>query len=108
LIEKHIAHLWGCMSMYFGYSWLNTYGEADNGTWLTGLHDIKPEQILAGIDACRKSGKQWPPTLPEFRKICMPAIVPPYHCRYQRLPTPRANPDIAAENLKQMKKALRR
>jgi hypothetical protein len=71
------------MSMFYGYAWVNSYGEADNGTWLAGLCDIEPEMILRGIECCRVAGKTWPPSLPEFRKMCLPPIVPPYHVPYQ-------------------------
>jgi len=64
--------------MFYGYRWLNSYGASDDGTWLTSLHDLTPEQILNGINAVRLSGKEWPPTLPEFRRMCLPPKLPPY------------------------------
>jgi hypothetical protein len=81
--DEHIAYLWRCMVMFYGYRWLNSYGEADDGTWRAGLCDVTPDQILHGIDSLRLSGKEWPPTLPEFRKMCVPVVVP-YHVPHQR------------------------
>jgi hypothetical protein len=72
------------MVMFYGYRWLNSYGASDDGTWLACLKDVTPEQILHGIDTCRLSGKEWPPTLPEFRKMCVPIVVP-YHTPYKAL-----------------------
>lgn len=95
------------MIMFFGYKWLNNYGEADNGIWLAGLRDLKPEQILRGIQACRDGGKEWPPTLPEFRKMCLPPIVPPYHTRYLSLLAPSCCEKIGSENIRKMKNVLK-
>lgn len=84
ITDEHIAHLWQFMARFFGYRWLNSYGDSDNGTWLAGLCDVTPDQILRGIDVVRLSGKEWPPTLPEFRKMCVtPPVEPPKY--YQRL-----------------------
>lgn len=73
--------------MFFGYRWVNSYGEADNGTWRAGLCDVTPEQIMRGIDVCRLSGRDWPPTLPEFRKMCVtPPTEPTKYHRLERQP----------------------
>src|SRR3990172_8616523 len=69
-----ISNLWEAMSMFYGHAWANSYGDADNGVWLAGLCDVSPEGILRGINACRVTGKTWPPSLPEFRKMCLPPI----------------------------------
>jgi hypothetical protein len=106
ITDEHIAHLWRFMVMFYGYRWLNSYGEADDGTWLTSLHDLTPDQILVGIDTCRLSGKEWPPTLPEFRAMCRPNT-PAYHLPFKKLQKPETNPEIIERELSRMKQILR-
>lgn len=65
------------MSELFGSRWLE-YVELAGGTertaalWQAGLAGIGAEEIRRGLDACLKSGKDWPPTLPVFRSMCRP------------------------------------
>jgi len=99
--------------MFFGYRWLNTYGESDNGVWLAGLCDVTPEKIVNGIDTCRLSGKEWPPTLPEFRKMCAVSLAPYYDngkqlkAVRQMLTAPR-DQALGEESLANIKQILKR
>ena len=92
--------------MYFGYHWTNSYGESDNGAWLTGLHDLDPKDILEGINSVRLSGREWPPSLPQFRALCKP-ITPPYFDTYAKLSKPVADPEVAAENIRKMQEIVK-
>lgn len=42
----------------------------DDGTWLSGLSGLSPDEISFGIAKCIDRGDPWPPSLPEFRVIC--------------------------------------
>jgi hypothetical protein len=69
------------MAMIYGHKWTSSYGEKDDGTWLKGLYDITPEQVGVGLEKCRTSDDEWPPTLPIFRYRCLPPKkepLPPY------------------------------
>lgn len=79
LTDRHIAKLWERMAMIYGHRWTSSYGDKDDGTWLAGLADVAPEQIGAGLEKCRTNGQPWPPTLPEFRAMCLPDKAPAYH-----------------------------
>lgn len=73
--------------MVYGHKWVSSFGTSDDGTWLKGLCDIAPEKIGIGLEKCRTSGEAWPPTLPEFRAMCLlnkPLAV--YHRPYVALP----------------------
>ena len=59
------------MSRIYGHRWTSGFGEADDGTWLTGLRDLLPEELAAGLRACIKREDDWPPPLPEFRRLCL-------------------------------------
>lgn len=73
LTDRHMGVLWERMAKIYGHKWVSSYGEEDDGTWLTGLHDVTPEQIGVGLEACRVSAEPWPPTLPQFRAMCLPS-----------------------------------
>lgn len=60
------------MGQLYGHRWVSSYGEVDDGTWLTGLQDVTPEQLAMGVQHCLQRGEAWPPSLPEFRKRCRP------------------------------------
>ena len=77
---KSMARLWTNMASIYGHKWNSSFGEAAviNGNltviakmWATGLIDIDPQGISDGLNACIKSGESWPPTLPEFIKLCV-------------------------------------
>lgn len=71
LTVEHIERLWERMTMIYGHKWTSAFAQHDDGTWLTGLHDVAPEQIAVGLEACRTSDDPWPPTLPAFRAKCL-------------------------------------
>ena len=70
--ERHIARLWERMAAVYGHRWTSAYGDADDGTWLQGLADMTPEQIGHAIGRCATRDDAWPPSLPEFRRLCLP------------------------------------
>ena len=59
----------------YGHRWISVHGEgATDGsaeTWAKGLAGLAPEQIATGVEACIAAGASWPPTLPEFRAMCL-------------------------------------
>ena len=38
--------------------------------WLTGTNDLSIRQLQTGVLSLKKSGLDWPPSLPEFRALC--------------------------------------
>ena len=73
LTDNHIKQLWTRMQAIYGHRWTSGFGETDiDGTWLIGLRDLAPPMIAAGLEACIKlRADSWPPTLPEFRRLCL-------------------------------------
>jgi hypothetical protein len=70
------------MAEIYGHRWTSAYGdstEADGaaGTWAKGLAGVTPAQLADGLKACLASSDPWPPTLPEFRAMCLgvPSLV---------------------------------
>jgi hypothetical protein len=68
--------LWVRMAEIYGHRWTSSYGESSDangaaGTWAKGLSGIDSMQIAAGLKSCIVSANPWPPTLPEFRAMCL-------------------------------------
>lgn len=70
-----MRRIWLRMAEIYGHRWTSAYGDdADGGaalTWAKGLSGIPVEQIAAGIESALVSADGWPPTLPEFRALCL-------------------------------------
>lgn len=67
--------LWLRMTEIYGYKWTSAYGEdAEAGagdTWASGLSGLSPRNINIGLSAALVSSDPWPPTLPQFRAMCL-------------------------------------
>ena len=76
-----LRRLWERMAALYHHRWSSALGDmpqSDDGaltvagdTWSRGLAGITPDQIGLGIDACMTRSDPWPPTLPEFRALCL-------------------------------------
>jgi hypothetical protein len=73
--ESIIRRVWQRMAEIYGHRWTSAYGDdAGQGagvTWAKGLSGLSPEQIARGIEGAIVSADSWPPTLPEFRALCL-------------------------------------
>lgn len=68
---KLMATLWVRMTELYGHKWTSVHGEADSsGTWGKVLVGMTREQLASGMQACARSDDPWPPSAPEFRKLC--------------------------------------
>lgn len=76
--ELILRELWGQMAAIYGHRWTSAYG-ADPATgagqvWGEGMIGLTPRQIRTGAAACRDGhgpADGWPPTLPQFRELCL-------------------------------------
>lgn len=65
------------MAQIYGHRWTAPHGESPDaesgsaGTWAKGLAGISGRQLGAGLEACIVRADPWPPTLPEFRALCL-------------------------------------
>lgn len=96
LTDDLVERLWERMTMVYGHKWTSAYGLQDDGTWLMGLGDVTPEQVGMGLEKCRTSAEPWPPTLPEFRAMCMPfkRATAAHNETAGRLPAPKVTPEV--------------
>ncbi len=58
------------MTEWFGHRWSSSYGAEPLDSWAYGLAGLAPDQVRTGLDSLKASGRDWPPTLPEFRSMC--------------------------------------
>ncbi len=102
------------MARIYGHKW-TSINETDDGTWLTGLSDVEPDQVAHGLSILVTDHHDWPPTLPEFRDLCIGyKHVEPDHwqqCRSSTSllsykPETRASNETAKTEFKKMKKIL--
>ena len=75
-----IINLWERMAHIYGHKWTSAHGESGiekneltevARTWATGLRGVTGEQIAVGLRACIDRLDDWPPTLPEFKRLCL-------------------------------------
>jgi len=67
--------LWIRMAEIYGHRWTSAYGDDPNQgaalTWAKGLERVSPAQLAHGLNTAITSADGWPPTLPEFRAMCL-------------------------------------
>ena len=69
-----MENLWEKMIAMFGHKWASTYGPTDSGdTWRKVLTGITSRQLADGLNHLATHGDAWPPSAPEFRKMCLNA-----------------------------------
>lgn len=112
LSDKQVGQIWQRMAFMYGHRWTSNYGAEDDGTWRKGLAGLTPAQIGAGLVKCLERRPQngeedWPPTLNEFRDMCLPEKMPAYHRDYVALPRPAQDPNAVENALANMRAALK-
>ena len=65
--------LWQMMGSMFGHKWVSSFGrDVDpDRVWASCLKGISKDQIKFGLNQCALTGREWPPSAPEFRLMCL-------------------------------------
>jgi hypothetical protein len=80
LNDKIIAHVWTRMTAIYGHKWVSPMGIAVDGmgiltdaakTWQKGLSGVSVDGIRTAFSTLVTKNYDWPPSLPEFRKLCL-------------------------------------
>lgn len=71
-VDRLFARLWAMYGNRFAQMWAGQDMDAVKAIWRDELADLAPDEIRTGVAACKS--RDWPPTLPEFVKLCRPAI----------------------------------
>ena len=68
-----IQKLWQLMSSLYGYKWTKAYGDIPDPdkVWQATLRSVSWDQMMKGMGHITEKGMEWPPSAPEFRKICL-------------------------------------
>ena len=78
MLRSVVTSLFDEMLLAYGKKFTDQWGAADPDRladhWALKLSGYTPREIKRGIAALE--GREWPPTLPEFKKLCRPAIDP--------------------------------
>ena len=97
--KKLMASLWMRMVGLYGHKWTSSYGESDaDGTWQSGLSGLTANDFERGLRNCMNCDDGWPPSLPDFRRMCMEYRAPEHR------PFPPANRLIESDAMRQAKK----
>ena len=78
---SHLRRIWGRMAAIYPNRGRSAMGEAPQtpdgkltiygDTWGKGLAGLTDAQLAAGLEACITRADAWPPTLAEFRALCL-------------------------------------
>lgn len=76
LPDAWIERIFQRMEDRYGALWADRYGafprERVKRSWAEDLADLTRDELARGVSACRD--RKFPPTLPEFRELCRPAL----------------------------------
>ncbi len=102
----------------FGHKWVSSYGAAidPDKVWFATLGGVSDEQIKEGLKRLAESGQEWPPSAPEFRKLCLDDGAHWEHKAFDRiaaetdrqlaLPKPERNLNVGREALAAFKNKI--
>ncbi len=71
-IERLFARFEAMYGARFADAWRGCNLASVKAVWAEDLGGYSREELAAGVAGCRQ--KDWPPTLPEFLKLCRPPI----------------------------------
>ena len=71
LTDDEILEFWDRMTHIYGHRWSSSYGSEPNDTWVMLLTRLSRAEVAEGVKACISRFSGWPPTLPEFRNLCL-------------------------------------
>lgn len=80
LDDKLVSLLWRRMLAIYGHKWHSHLGVAVDSdgklsdsarTWKLGLSGVTIEQVKRGFELLIFKNHEWPPSLPEFRRLCL-------------------------------------
>ncbi len=93
------------MTEMYGQKFTNSYGDAPNETWTQALASITQKELSAGVRACLLREDTWPPSLPEFLRMCRPPK-PNRPVTAMPLPTPVAKPEVVEKFMTDIRRIL--
>ena len=84
--DAPVWEIWQRFAEMYGHRWSSQQGDEPNDTWIRGTYSLTTDQIARGLSQCVNLAQLWPPTLPEFRKLCVDDPgVPRWECRAHKV-----------------------
>lgn len=84
-------------SQKVGAMWADANHDEVREMWANAIARYSPQSIAVAIRDLVESGREWPPTLPEFVELCRRgAVSRRAHAPAVALPLPKAAPEIVA------------
>lgn len=68
-----MLRIWRRMSEIYGHKWVSQHGTQPSDTWTVALADVTVEQIAHAFRALLRELPEWPPSLPDFVRLCRPS-----------------------------------
>jgi hypothetical protein len=62
--------LWKRMTEIYGHKWVSSYGTEPNKPWSEYINNTSDIKLKHGLNLILENGYDWPPSLPEFIKLC--------------------------------------
>lgn len=75
-------------SQKVGAMWADADLDAVKGTWAAAISRYEPHSIAAAVAELLDSGREWPPTLPEFVELCRRGALHRRQSQAPALPAP--------------------
>jgi hypothetical protein len=102
-------------SEFYGNAFVTAFSEVPNDSWIEELAQLSPQDVQRGVNASKRSGSDFAPSLPKFLKLCEPPIVEDVYRHEretqllleQRRSTPNASDDVKKQALAEMKNLLK-
>lgn len=63
--------LWKRMTEIYGHKWVSSYGTEPSKPWIEMINRMSVDAIKGGLELILAQGMDWPPSLPEFNKMCL-------------------------------------
>ena len=113
LSPTNAVSVWEAFSQIFGQTFVNQWGEIPNDIWIEELAALSAQDVEIGIEASKRSGSDFAPSLPKFLAYCVKdSGDTPEHKAFKAqceamaknrgLPKP-SNPDIRKAEIAKMK-----
>lgn len=73
LQPRLVETLWHLMAAMYGHRWTSSFGDRvdPDRVWAATLAGLDEVQVRHGMRQCAELGLEWPPSAPEFRKLCL-------------------------------------
>lgn len=113
--RERVSQLFRRMRSVYGHKWRATWKtraavEEAMAEWALDLQGVSDEALADGFERMKAEYADWPPTLPEFKRLCVPVSEPtaPYHKPFSKaLPASPSDPSVAEDAITRMRRSVR-